>query len=155
LTGATPTNAAITFSANIGRDGLRNQYANGVLDGVAYVVPIERGTDTSRPFTVRTLWAPTTANVSNVEFQCNYRIITTGDVLDGALGDTNVPSGALAQGGVANALRPLVTHDLDISSAVPGDVLVFSHFRDAGVAPDTSVDPVNIVDRSAVASFWQ
>jgi hypothetical protein len=155
LSGSAPSNEVVNFTTGIDRDGALNSYAAATVNGVVYGIAITAGIDTSRPMIFRTLWYPSNGGVGDVELELNYRIVKPGDVLDGALVDTNIAVVATVSG-VSKSLQPVVEHKIDISSAVPGDLLVLSHFRDGSVGNvhDTYANSIIIVDRSLAASFW-
>ena len=156
LTGLAAVATVIPYSANISMNGLQNGYADGVIDGSVYTVPIVEGMDTSQPFTVLTSWYPADGGAGDVELEINYLVISETDVLDGSLTDVNVPIVQTIVAG-ASTLQPVTEHAISIPDAEPGDTLVFSHFRDAqaGNAHDTYANTVVMAGRSLSGYFWR
>lgn len=148
--GGAPGNLAISVSANIAYTGSRNGYSTG--DGVAYIVPVPVGVDTSKPCTFSTLWKPSSTNTGDVNFLLYVVEANEGDVVAGTLAEVSI-STIQAASGVADALEPITEHEFYIDDLVPGDVMFIGHTRNA--ASDTFTGTAEIMRRSLRCHFWQ
>lgn len=157
LQGATPSNAALVFSANITLTLVDNSFNDNATDGVGAIVTIPEGLDTSRPVTLETRWIPSAnGGPTNVELETNFVPVLLGDTLAGALPET--PQQTIEVIGVADqdVLRE-TPFSYDVSSLVPGDQFVFSFFRIAGAGnpDDTFAGNIEVVSLRMIGSFWR
>ncbi len=155
LAGASPANASLGLTTNITITPIDNHFQDGVLDGFGMIVIVPEGSDTSRSFALEVLWAPNTNNAGDVELEVNYGLVQTGDTLDNSVPDTNLSQIITVPLNDDDVVRKQ-TYNMEIPEAVPGDLLVFSLFRDAqaGNLDDTLAGNIKIVSIRAFANFW-
>jgi hypothetical protein len=153
LGGSASGNNPVLMSTNITVNMTDNQFADNQVDGVAGIIEIPEGLDTSRPLALIFAWIPKGTG-GDVEFETRSAPVSLGDTLDGTLADA-----LQTQIITAPATDVLVENQFtyDISSLIPGDFLAFSLFRDAtgGNLDDTLAANVNIVVMSVEGTFWR
>lgn len=153
LGGSASGNNPITISTNITANLTDNQFANNALDGIAGLIEIPEGADTSRPLTLEFTWIPK-ATPGNVEFETRSSLAKIGDVLDGTAADV-LQTAIVAAPAVDVLGRQMFSYD--ISTLVPGDFVGFSLFRDAaaGNLDDTLAGSINLVTVDFLCTFWR
>lgn len=154
LNGAASGNANIAISTSITAVLIDNQFANNTRDGVAGIVEIPEGFDTSMPLTLEFSWIPK-ATGGDVEFQTDSAPTRIGDALDGTAADVNQ---ALVETVPAIDVLVRSSFDYDVSELRPGDFLGFALTRDAtggNDPPDTLVGNVNLVTVDFKGTFWR
>lgn len=153
LGGSASGNQPVVMSANITVNMTDNQFADNQADGIAGIIEIPEGLDTSRALSLIFAWIPK-ATGGDVEFETRSAPVRLGDTLDGSLTDALQTQIITAPG-----IDVLVENqfDYDVSSLVPGDFLAFSLFRDAtgGNPDDTLAGNVNIVLMAVEGTFWR
>jgi len=153
-----PGNNTVLFSTNITLALTLNQLADNQAEGLGGTFIVPEGLDTSFPVRLLLTWKPSTANTGNAEFSVDYVILPPAALVDGSVADTNVT--VLHTVGVASLdVEQRTIIELPISTAVPGDLIVFRVLRDAsaGNLNDTLAAAVELVralpDFDGV--FWQ
>ena len=165
LSGASPANATIAFSANsvvapgisITTTGIDNQFNNGALDGIGGTVQIPDGLDTSRPVTFRVLWYPDTVNGGDVELQTMNVALGATDLIGAGVIVPNDQSEITTIPAANRYVRQITTFDFDVSDLVPGDDLAIALLRDAraGNVDDTLAGNIKIYDMDIVGTYWR
>lgn len=153
LTGSTSGNNSLTLTTNIGVDGIDNALANNAVDGIAAIIEVPEGLDTSRPINLTFNWIPVSGS-GDVEFESHSGPIALGDTLDGALLDT-------LQSKIVTAPAAEVLSqdffDYDVADLVAGEMIAVSLFRDAtgGNLDDTLNGAVTLGSIDVHGTFWR
>lgn len=153
LTGSLSGNNAVSVSANISIDMQNNVFANTASDGIAGILEIPDGLDTSLPLTIVWAWIPKGTG-GNVEFESDFAPVSTGDALAGGLSETHQ---SLIIAAPATNILGNNSFEFNVEDLVPGDFLAFSLFRDAtgGNPDDTLAASINLVVVAVKGTFWR
>ena len=156
LYGASPSSTRINFTTNIKITPVDNSFNDNALDGFGEIIPLPGGIDTSIPIVIEVIWMANGPNAGNVELEINYASINVGDTLDGTIADTNI-SEIIAVGAGETDVTRKTTFSVPVSHLVPGELLVFSLFRDAlaGNTHDTLAENVEVSSLRAYGYFWR
>lgn len=153
LVGALSGNNAVSLTTNVGVDGTDNALANNATDGIAAIIEIPEGLDTSRPIRMAWTWIPVSSS-GDVEFESHSGSVKLGDTLDGTLSDSLQTKIVTAP-----AVEVLTQDffDFDVSALLPGEFLAVSLFRNAtgGNPDDTLAGAVTLVTVDIVGTFWR
>ncbi len=146
LSGSSPGNGAISFTANIVVTPANNRFSSTALDGNGGILEIPVDVDTSRDLLFEINWIGKDNSAGDVEFELISSLVRFGDVLDGTLAEvtqTIVSSVAINEADVLHR----TTFNLDISELSAGDLVAFAYRRDGtgGNPNDTYSGNVDIV----------
>ena len=157
LTGSgSPGNAALVFSANITTTPIDNSFTNNNLDGLAAIVTVPEGLDTSRPVVLDVHWIPAVNGAGDVEWETNLVEVPLGASIDGSLPEvSNALIHVIGAGSIDVLQQSLLP--FRITELAPGDQFVFSLFRDAraGNPQDTLAGNVEVVSIEMHGTFWR
>jgi len=156
VNGFSSGNKSITFGTNTGIVAQNNNRANSAKDGAGGVIRVPEGLDTSLPVLMTVQWAVDGTATGAVEIEGALAPFEPGDALDGTL--TEIADADITTVGVASddvAQETILS--FNIPSAIEGDSIAFSNWRDAGAGntDDTLSGAIYIVAVTLAGTFWR
>ena len=153
LSGAAGKNQNIDYGEVINLAVKKNKFENSVTDGFGLKFRIPSATDTSRPLYVRWRWAQVDAGVGDIRFDFRFGRITIGTLLNGGQTEEILSVPAAAVSGTVSSIQE-TSVELNVSSYLPGDTVIFALRRLGGDGADTFAGSIYIVDLEGDATFY-
>jgi len=159
LNGLSPAKQDIEFGSlggfTLTVDADKNNFQNGVTDGMAIIWPVSPNVDTSLPVTLRIWWRPSNANVGNVLWRVGYRAVVRGSSL--TAGDTlDATVDQLASGPGTTDQLEFTDITLDVRNAsAGGGIMGIAITREGADAADTFTGNAEAVTLQLLAHQWR
>lgn len=156
VTGSSPSNAAVAFTAGTTLTLNRNQFNDNQVHSFGSILTIPTGIDTSIPLTIEIGWYPDTNNAGDVELETYFAQLEFGDLWDGSVADTGVADISTVPANDRYVSRATIM-TIDVSELIPGELLVFRVQRDATVGnpDDTLAGNIIIGSVRMFGYFWR
>ena len=157
LTGASPSNGAVTEAASISGDAFASVFSNSAIDGRITRIKLPVGINTARALEFSTLWhANLNGGPSAVELEARYSVFRVGSTLDGSIASVAAAPVVTTVGAADDKVVKETSFSIPIADMVPGDVLVIAFFRDAtaGNGDDTLSGGVTILVQDLTGYYW-
>lgn len=156
LSGVSPGNTTIQFSANVQLTIVDNVLQNGVVDGNGGVIQVPDWLDTSRPVFLAFKWRPSSNGAGDVEIETYQVRSMNGNVLNGTL-PQDLRTYILPVLAGQRDVQMEEFFEFDLSDLTPDDTLALAYRRDAtaGNLNDTFGGNVEIVQVRLIGSRWR
>jgi hypothetical protein len=156
ILGFNSSNVNLNANANTYLVVENNDRDRAKKDGSGGQFRVPDGLNTALPITFRILFAPSTADVGNVENEMYLAPIGAGRVLDGTIPERGPVGAITAVGGTADKIYAC-EHSFIIDDVLPGNTFIWSLIRDAtGGNPDDTLNAsIYIVGWTLTGYFWR
>lgn len=152
--GKNVSNEDIFISTNVDLNEIDNEFQNNADAGRAAKIFIPFGLDTSRPVFFDLYFAVNGGNTGNCDLEFFYTApFRVGDVLNGTIAEIAIPR-SIEIAVPSNDVLQLTTFEMDLSGALPGDLVGISLIRNAATTPDTLPNGVYIIDIVVRGTTW-